>query len=156
MILVNPFLQFAKFFFCFGIIICLNKEKRIPILANKGFYFLIAYIILCATCYYFGYEPGAYEPNVIELLLHSFLVLLFSFAYTKPELTSKSIGKTDISYGLYIYHSLLIHSFYELGFRDKWIYVIPLIIICLLVGWLSWEFVEKRALKLKKKSLYKI
>ena len=159
LIFVHPFLQFINFFFffCFGIIIFLHKERIIPIIANKGFYFLIAYIVLCVIGYYFGYDPGGYAPNFIELLLHSFLVLcIFSFAYTKPEITSKLIGKTDISYGLYIYHFLVMHSFYELGFKDKWIYVVPLITICLFVGWLSWELIEKRALKLKKKSLYKI
>ncbi len=159
LIFTHPFLQFASFFwfFCCGIIVYLNKERIIPVIANKGFYFIIIYIILSAIYYYFGYHPGNYRPNFIELLLHVFLVLsIFSFAYTKPQLTSKLIGKTDISYGLYIYHLLIIHSFYELGLKDNWMHITLLIIICLFVGWLSWELVEKRALKFKKKSLYKV
>ncbi|MDH8702251.1 peptidoglycan/LPS O-acetylase OafA/YrhL [Dysgonomonadaceae bacterium PH5-43] len=158
LIFINPFLQFVNFFFffCFGIIVYLNKERIIPLIAHKGFLFIFSYIILCSIGYYLGYDPGAYEPNFVELLFHCFLVLsIFSFAYTKPELTSKLIGKTDISYGLYIYHFLVINAFYELRLRDEWIFI-PLIIICLLAGWLSWTLVEKRVLKLKRKSLYKV
>ena len=158
LIFIHPFLQFFSFFFffCFGIIIFIHKEKIIPFIAEKGLYFLLIYLLFCGICLYFGYQPGRYSPNLMELLAHCLLVLcIFSMAYTKPSLTGKLIGKTDISYGLYIYHMLVIKSFYELGLKDHWLYVIPLIVVSLFIGWISWTLVEKRALKLKKKSLYK-
>jgi peptidoglycan/LPS O-acetylase OafA/YrhL len=158
LIFIHPFMQFFSFFFffCFGIIVFLHKEKIIPFIANKGFYFLLIYIVFSVICYYWGYEPGNYRPNMIELLAHSILVLcIFSIAYTNPTLTERLIGKTDISYGLYIYHSLVLNSFIEREWNNSWS-IISAILICFLMGWLSWILVEKRALKLKKKSIHKI
>lgn len=158
LILMHPFNQFCSFFFffCIGIIIYLSKENIIPIIAHKGTYFLIAYIVFSSFCYYQGYEPGIYDPHFLELVSHVLLVLcIFSIAYSKPNFTEKMIGKTDISYGLYIYHFLVINSFYTIGLKGNWLYIFPLLVTCFMIAWLSWNLVEKRALKLKKKSLYK-
>ena len=157
-IFIVPFMQFFAYFFyfCFGIVVYLHKDKIIPFLANKCILFIGIYIFYCIILYNFGYHPGAYHPNIIELLGHGLLVLsIFSCAYTKPNFANKLIGKTDISYGVYIYHFLIINSFNELSWNSYWC-AIPLIVVCFLFGYFSWKLVEKPALKLKKRSLYKI
>ena len=157
-IFIHPFLQFASFFwyFCIGIEVYLYRDKVIPLLSGRAIYLLAIYLMLCSGAYYAGYDPGNYSPRSVELLAHLLLVAcIFSFAYTKPDFTQKLIGKTDISYGLYIYHDLVLHSFYEMGLIE-YVYLIPAIMLSFFVAWLSWTFVEKRALQLKKSSLYKI
>lgn len=156
-ILIWPFTQLFSFyfFFCVGIIIYLYKEKIIPFLKNKVFIILFLYLVISIILYILDMEPGSYSPNIWELISHFILVLLiFSVAYTRPYMTDKYMGKTDISYGLYIYHILILHSFIELGFTSIW-YILPYIFICLFIARISWKFIESPALKLKKNSLFK-
>lgn len=158
LIFMHPFIQLMSFyfFFCIGMIIYEYREKIIPLVAGKGLYFLVIYVLFASLIKYIGYDPGCYFPNLLELFSHMLLMTtVFSLAYTKPSLTNKLIGKTDISYGVYIYHMLVIQTFYELGLTNNWWYMLLLTVICFVVSWLSWTFIEKKALKLKKFSLYK-
>lgn len=157
LILLHPFMQFISFyfFFCFGIIVYLYKEKIICFLKGKLLVIFSIYILFSIFLYMYNMHPGSYSPNLLELLCHCILVsLIFCVAYTKPYLTDKYMGKTDISYGLYIYHVLIINVFIELGLT-KHAYIILLIPICILTAWLSWKVIEAPALKLKKNSLFK-
>lgn len=157
LIFIHPFMQFSSFFWFFsiGILIYLYRECIVSNLIGKSYYLLSTYIVFCVILYINNYEPGGYSPHSWELIAYLLLTAcIFSFAYTHPTLTAKTIGKTDISYGVYIYHALVLHFFYEMGWRSWWS-LIPLFITCFTIAWLSWTYIEKKALKLKKKSLYK-
>lgn len=158
LIFIHAINQIVSFFwfFCIGIEVYLYRDMVIPLLANRAGYLLILYLSICAYAYHLGYMPGSYTPKSIELTAHLVLVAcIFSIAYTKPDFTNKVMGKTDISYGLYIYHMLILHVFYELGLRQN-IYILPAVALSLMAAWCSWTWVEKRCLKLKKTSLYKL
>lgn len=157
LIFIHPFNQISSmfFFFSIGILVYLYKEEIIPVLRGKAGWLIIGYILLSIPYYRFGLEPGSYGPGLLELFLHLYLVIcIFSIAYTVPEFTNRYLGKMDISYGLYIYHFLIIHTFIELGVTRDIPHFFLVLSCCLGVAWLSWTFVEKRVLKLKKKSLY--
>ncbi len=153
----HPFCQFCSFawFFIVGIMYYLYKDIIIPSIAGKGGWFLLIYTILC----YFGFknniEVGSYTPNGYSLFLYFVLTIcVFSLAYTKPAFTKETIGNTDVSYGLYIYHMLIYKTFSELGLNSG-IYAVLAVLLSCCVAYLSWEFIEKKAMKLKTKSLYK-
>ena len=157
-IFLIPFFQFISFFFffAFGILFYLHKEKLTRRVINKVHILLPVYILFSVILVQINYYPGNYHPNILELFNHLLLVFcIFSVAYTKSGLTSRVLGKTDISYGLYIYHFLVINVFRELGLFSEW-WFIPCMALCFFVGHLSWILVEKPVLKLKKISLHKI
>ena len=117
LILTHPFCQFSSFiwFFVVGILIYMYKDVFIPYIKGKGFILLIIYIVACVIGFYFNVAAGSYTPHGYALILYFLFILsVFSLAYTKPTFTKKLIGKTDISYGLYIYHMLVLKTFYEL------------------------------------------
>lgn len=156
-IFIWPFCQFCSFtwFFVVGILLYLYKDVLIPIIAGKGGFFLSLYVIFCVFGYKLNVGIGSYTPYGYSLFLYFMLILVvFSLAYTKPSFTKNLIGKTDISYGLYIYHMLVLKTFAELGLTS-FAYMILAILLCFVMAYLSWTFVEKKALKLKTKSLYK-
>jgi peptidoglycan/LPS O-acetylase OafA/YrhL len=162
LIFIWPFSQFTSFFWYFslGFIVYLYKEAIIPFLEEKAVWLISIYIALCIILYIFGYEPGNYAPAGWELVAHIVLVtLIFSVAYTKPDTTKRLIGNMDISYGIYIYHALIISVFYHLWITTPLGAVVCGIVVygisVLSISWLSWTFIEKKALSLKKKSLYK-
>ena len=157
-IFLHPFNQFFSFFFFFsiGFIAYLYKEKIMPFLENKVLYIFILYLITSGTLYLGGMEPGSYSPNIVELLNHLILVsLIFSVAYTRPGLTERYMGNTDISYGLYIFHMVIMNIFVELGLINN-VYIVLYIICSFFFFFLSWKYIERPALKLKHNSLFKI
>lgn len=89
--------------------------------------------------FYLGYLPE-------RLLLAAATV---SGAYTVRGLSSRLLRGTDISYGVYIYHFLLINVLIELGVMTTAVWVLPVFLLTLVAGVLSWVLIEKRALALK-------
>lgn len=86
---------------------------------------------------------------------YSFLgvLLLFTgvlgFAYKYPRLNIK----TDISYGIYIYHMTIVNALMALGFvGQRWTLWIVVVFSCIL-AWVSTESVGKLSQN-KKKALY--
>lgn len=157
LILIHPFCQFFSFvwYFVVGILIYLYKDTIIPCIYGKGLIFLIVYVIICVIGFLSNVAVGSYTPHGYSLLLYFHLILtVFSLAYTKPTLTKKLFGRMDISYGLYIYHMLVLKTFYELKLTST-VWMLSAMLLCFLVAFFSWELVEKKALKLKTKSLYK-
>jgi peptidoglycan/LPS O-acetylase OafA/YrhL len=57
----------------------------------------------------------------------------------------------DISYGMYIYHMLVINSLVALGYTGEIKYLFAAIFLTTVLSLMSWLFVEKKALALKTK-----
>ena len=76
--------------------------------------------------------------------------LLFYAAYAAPD-WMKAIGsKNDISYGLYLYGGVLQQLYYAFAIRgylpiNPWANFATVLPLCILLGWLSWLYIEKPA-----------
>lgn len=109
----------------------------------------VVYILFFGN--YLGYSLKAYlieNPfNFVTSLLLSLLTL--SAAFTKIDLSEKILKGNDISYGVYIYHMLVVNFFVQREWIGSNIYFFEVFIIVLTLAWLSWHFIEKRALLLK-------
>lgn len=113
--------------------------------------FLVWAAILIAYCHTFNTVPDYQSPtpvNVLALILLAAATL--SFAYTLPKLSSV-LKRVDISYGTYLYHMPIIMIFMWCGFvGETWMW--PAVFVATaVVATLSWVFVEKPALTLKKR-----
>jgi len=86
----------------------------------------------------------AYLPSRALLALAT-----ISAAYTARSLTTKLLRGMDLSYGTYLYHSVVINVFVELGWLDSLTAVIYIFIVSIGLALLSWHGVEKPALAKK-------
>ena len=75
-------------------------------------------------------------------------LLTISLAYTLPKL-GRILHGIDISYGFYVYHMIVVNVFVELGWVGQIKYVIGALFISLTMGFLSWSYIEKKALRRK-------
>ena len=75
-------------------------------------------------------------------------VLTISLAYTLPSL-GKFLKGNDISYGMYIYHMLVINAMVSLGYVGETRYLFSAIVLTTILSLLSWLLVEKKALAFK-------
>lgn len=91
----------------------------------------------------------SYFPKGLEIVSNIVLsILTISLAFTFPK-AGRILKNNDISYGMYIYHMLVINVFVTLGYIGSLTYLITAVILTTVLSLLSWIFIEKRALMLK-------
>lgn len=141
------------FYFLFGVVFYMYWEKISKFFENKLVWWLAVYL---AGYYFIGnqlninfYKIDQFE-KVIFFALLSCVILSFAFSYT--NLSNKILRGNDLSYGIYIYHMVIGDFFYQYHTIDKnsskiWVFVLTMI-----AAYLSWIFVEKKVIKLKKKT----
>jgi peptidoglycan/LPS O-acetylase OafA/YrhL len=92
--------------------------------------------------------------KLIKWVFFSFLV--FSFAFSFRGLSQKILYGNDYTYGIYIYHAVILNIFVELNLVDRLEYLLYVVILSLFFGVVSWHIIEKPILKLKKYSIKNI
>jgi peptidoglycan/LPS O-acetylase OafA/YrhL len=141
------------FLFAFGWALQRNMESLEKFFVGKGLWWLGGYLaFLFAVDYRSGYTYIMLEPWAQVILG----CVAISLAYTGRGLAQKLLRGNDISYGVYIYHMVIINIFSELSWRGSPWWVYAMMGVTYLVAFLSWRFVEKPSLALKKLSLKKV
>jgi peptidoglycan/LPS O-acetylase OafA/YrhL len=72
----------------------------------------------------------------------------FGFAYAFPKLNIR----IDISYGIYLYHMVVINVFVQLGLTDRFVYLVGALGIILVCAYLSTVTIGRMGMKLKTKA----
>ena len=129
-----------------------NSLRRF--IENRVFYWLIAYL---AFIIIFGrwlgwYHPWPYSPEPIRIVGYLLLsTLTISLAFSFRTASERLLRGYDISYGLYIYHGLVLNCFLSLGWTSQsaWLPAALLAVSCF-IAMLSWVLVERPALRLKR------
>lgn len=77
--------------------------------------------------------------------------VIFSFAFTWRTLSRKMLKSSDISYGIYVYHMPVVNFMLYLGYSGQFRHVLIVLAVVFGLAILSWRYIEKPCLKLKKK-----
>jgi peptidoglycan/LPS O-acetylase OafA/YrhL len=145
---------FIPFFYMFlvGVIFQRNYKFFYRFLSNKFIYLMIFYLaIYFILDHYFKIREG----NRIEPILFIILsCLIFSAAYSFRELSHKLLNSFDISYGIYIYHMVIVNLFMYFGLTKQFGYYLLCIVIILIMAILSFKFIERPCMKYKKNPLH--
>lgn len=141
------------FYFLLGVVFYMYWSPLRKFFENKLILWLAVYLI---AYYFIGnqlninfYKIDRYEKVIFYVLL-SCVILSFAFSY--KSFSNKILHGNDLSYGIYVYHMVIGDFFYHFHTIDKnsskiWVFVLTLI-----AAYLSWIFVEKRFMKLKKRT----
>jgi len=138
--------SFLPHFFLFmtGVVLQRLRVHESTWIAGKGIYWLTAYV---ALHYALPAAPGTYVLAKLVLA-----VAAVSMAYTAPSLSQRILRGNDISYGVYIYHGLLINLFAEMGLAGGAACLI-LAGCTYVLGYVSWVIVERPFLRRKKQTI---
>ncbi|PTV44523.1 acyltransferase [Acinetobacter oleivorans] len=100
---------------------------------------------------YLGKEIHAYEmTNIFQVITTVLLSLVtLSLAFSHKNLSNNLLKHNDISYGLYIYHMLVINTLVAISFLHEPLYIPLTFIVTIILATLSWKLIEKPALSLK-------
>ena len=134
--------------FLFGGLMFLNWSKIKLFIEGKICYWFLIYGLYC---YFADALPGYHLDDWTTLLANLLLgILTISAAFSKISL-GKVLHGNDISYGIYIYHMLVINVFVQMKFVGNISYLLMALIITVCIAIISWVFIEKKALSLKYK-----
>jgi peptidoglycan/LPS O-acetylase OafA/YrhL len=139
--------SFLPHFYLFltGVLFQRLQVYRYRWIAGKGLYWVAGYLLLIR---FVPYTVPGYVAFMLLLALAA-----VSVAYTAPTLAHNILRGNDISYGVYIYHGLLINIFIELGLAGRGIYVGLIACCACTLAYLSWIGVERPFLRRKKQTL---
>jgi peptidoglycan/LPS O-acetylase OafA/YrhL len=133
------------YIFLIGVIFQRLQLYKSRFIYNKGLYWFVGYVVLNLLL------VNRINPIVFNFgytILLAFCLL--SLAYTIPNLSKKLLRTNDISYGIYIYHGLILTVIVQ----ERWsVPVFVVIILSYIMGYLSWISIEKPFIQRKKKTI---
>lgn len=119
-----------------------KKETLLPVLKKYWWAFLLVLLIVRITDFDFN---ASY--NVLDTIL--LFCCITGAAYVFPMLNIK----TDISYGVYIYHMTVVNAIIALGYSgNQWMLLVVAACTCIL-AWLSTKTVGSISMKMKYKNI---
>ena len=146
---VAPFL----FYFLVGVLLRYAYTARPEVFSGQAWKFASVYFVWVIIEKAFGIQGATGNVlNIVSIVLLSALVI--SVAFTNNRLSSRVLGSTDISYGLYIYHMPFVNLFLALGLAGA-AGVIAALAVSIILATVSWFLVERPALALKHYTLKK-
>ncbi len=155
-IFYNKFLHVSIFPYLYLFLIGIGFYKfydNLKILIEKKFFlWFLLFTIFNIAVNYFNITTN----NIVYIfkwVIFSFMV--FSFAFSFKGFSKKLLNGNDFTYGIYIYHMLIINILVHLKMVGEIKYFIYVFLGSIFLGVLSWYMVEKPFLKLKKYSLFK-
>ncbi|MBK0380212.1 acyltransferase family protein [Mucilaginibacter segetis] len=149
--LINKLIRYSFiphfFLFLTGVILQRLRIYKSKYIYGKALYWIVLYVVF--SMIFFDRIDAAYFTTIQYLFL-SFCIL--SMAYTLPRLADKLLQKNDISYGIYIYHGLILTVAVQLKLVP---YInLPIVIgLTIILASLSWIFIEKPFMKRKEKTI---
>ncbi|WP_418637374.1 acyltransferase family protein [Winogradskyella sp.] len=123
----------------------IERIKKINIL-------LVLLIYIVSMNFIGSYQYNAQNGiNPISVLILSVLIIKFSqMKIYLPKIISNFIDRNDLSYGIYIYHMPIINFLLYIEILNSFTNVLLTIFSSFAFALLSWKFIEKNMLKLKK------
>ena len=139
------------FLFLLGLFLQKNLKFVAKYLKGKALLILLIYIIwiLISHILHIRYL-GNYLNPISALILGA---LTISFAYSYEDRFSKVLRGNDISYGVYIYHMVVVNALLHISRFSPLGNLLVMFLLTISISFLSWKLVEKPALALKKTSL---
>lgn len=119
---------------------------------GRGLYCLGGYLLLSLTILNRGFHSAGYGPETLQAIaLIGLGLTVVSLAFTAPALAGRLLKHQDVSYGIYLYHYVVIgvalHSLGTRAFGWRVIFVLLVAGICAAV---SWVVVERPAKRLRR------
>ena len=136
------------YLFLFGVVLQRLEIYKSKWIYGKGLFWLAGYLIISYLI------PTSNTTYIFKLL--SLGITTISLAYTLPGLSNRLFKGNDISYGVYIYHGLVLGVVVQFNLFNSPRYILVILVVTILLAALSWVFIEKPIMKSKKKTIHEL
>ena len=140
------------FGFLLGVFFYVKLPLLVSLFQGKFWLWLALYVSVCAIMTRgLGLAGWDSERNIAALLITRILLagVTFSLAFSAPGIAHRLLHGNDVSYGIYIYHMLVVNTLVALGLSGSLNYALLGLLAILALALGSWRFVEKPILRLK-------
>jgi len=120
-------------------------------LVGRAHWWGLGYLLLCVAAGWLRVGTGG--NNMSPVFLLPLAGLIVSLAMSAPQLSDRILRHHDVSYGLYLYHMLVINLLVGLAAPSGWASIAAAIIVSLGLAALSWTLIEKPYLRGKRGAL---
>ena len=138
-------------YFVLGSLLYIFRDKTHHWFEGKLLIWALGFAVLVYFLkpFLYGFLSYFWVKLIQELLLSG---LILAAAFTAKGLSSKLLKGNDYSYGIYIYHMLVINTILMLVpiYNRAWWFLVAVIVLSFLLAYFSWHFIEKRVLQKKK------
>jgi peptidoglycan/LPS O-acetylase OafA/YrhL len=136
------------FGFLLGAFARLYRARIMPLLEGRFLRWLLLHLAAQAALWSLGLHDAPWAVAMTRPLLAA---VVLAGAFTRHELAARLLRGHDISYGLYLWHMIVINALVELGLLGAWRHVALAAVLAVLAAMLSWRLVERPALSLKRR-----
>ncbi len=146
---------FIPWFYMFlvGVLFQRNSTVLQRWLAGRFVYVFLAYSALAV---FTSHElHWALNDSPQPVLFFGLALVVFSAAFSAPRLSERLLHKNDVSYGLYIYHRPVLNVLALTGVLWGHAGLVTALVTSIALAYASWRLIEKPALTLKRRPLYK-
>lgn len=135
--------------FLLGVLAQRKLEAIKKYFSGKLLFWLCVHILVCAAAPRLGFVAVSNIPGIPVSI--SLACVTLAAAFTMSTLSDRLLKNNDISYGVYIYHVLVINALLAVGISAGWYAVWITFLLTLLLATASWKLVELPTIKLKNK-----
>ncbi len=134
------------YIFLVGVFLRLHPEL-VNRLKGRAVPVLMVYLLMAAVAAGLGLPITGNDATPLTTI--PLAVFVIAMAYTLPSLSNRLLGPHDISYGIYIYHMVVVNVLVHTGRTGTWVHVAMALLIAVALAAVSWVVVERPALRLK-------
>jgi peptidoglycan/LPS O-acetylase OafA/YrhL len=151
--LMGVFLLPYLYNFVFGSLLYKYWASIEKIVCGKGLYWLLIYTLYgFIFSFYLGWYSPSYWPNFFGFISNMILAIVtISVAYSGVNWSEKLLYGNDFSYGIYIYHMLMINIMVQLNYIGSYIHLMVACLLTFVCAVFSWFYIERPAMAWKKK-----
>lgn len=133
--------------FLLGVISQRNWTACSSVFEGKLLPWIVGYCLSVAVLNSLGLNTTGNTQFPLATLVLTGVVL--SAAFTFPSISQKVLNGNDVSYGMYIYHMVIVNFMLAFGIENTWSSLIIAVLSTIVMGFLSWRMIEVKALSLK-------
>ena len=144
-------------YFLAGAVMYMMWDRIRIFIEDKFFCYFVPFVglIVCYEfCPSFNVHPEMTIRTISGVLMNILLALCTISAAFSFRRAARILHGNDLSYGIYLYHGLVINVLIECCDDRSWIMYPAVYIISIVCAWFSWRYVEKPCLALKQKFIF--
>lgn len=140
--------------FLAGVLAQQNFDRLQAILTSR--FLIVGLAVYIPLAYFLQLSGVRFDNGMNPLIGVPVFALVMAAAYVKPHVADSLLHKNDISYGVYIYHMVVVNMFLYYGYQGQLVMPLAACAISILLAYASWMLVEKPSLRRKEKSLHSL
>lgn len=131
------------YIFMAGILLQRWKIFDSKLIYGKGLYWALGYLA------YVYLLPNSDIKSLVQMLILAPCTI--AIAYSLPGIATKYLKNMDLSYGVFMYHGMLLTVLVEFNMIGSYWYLLLVFVVSYILAYLSYRFVEMPAMSLAKK-----